>query len=191
MAAAALGRRRRGVQLVVHGGTRSLLRARPGVRLARRRAHRHDRPGRLRPAGLVPTGPAGAKSAAVGASHRPRARQRPGRRELTYLDPPRTTSVAVRAVTRSRCSCCRFPGSQSASSDGSHHPPPARPAPQIRKGTRRRVPPQGRPHTRDTAPQLPRLRALNCAPLRNADDVPFSRAAPKISRIPPQSAAMR
>jgi len=81
-------------------------------------------------------------------------------------------------------------GSQSASSDGSHHPPPARPAPQIRKAPGGvfllRVGP-----TLGHGSTVTSIARLNCAPLRNADDVPFSRAAPKISRIPPQSAAMR
>ena len=111
------------------------------------------------------------------------------RREQSRLTLSRAGSVAVNPVVRSVA--LYRPGSRSARSDGTHRLARARPAPLTHKGTRRHAPPRGRPHTRDTAPLLLRLRASGCAPLRNADDVPFSRAAPKISRMPPQTAAMR
>ena len=156
---------------------------------ATRRDRGHDRPGRLRPAQLLhgdPDGPAGTGDliarAPDGAPPWPRRKG-----ELAALAGPGPVAVepAVGPVVLG------LGDHERAGARRSLRSPRARRAPPIRKDTRRRARLRGRPRIRGTAPQLPLLRALGCAPLRNADDVPFSRAAPKIHGCRITTAAMR
>src|ERR1039458_1431718 len=101
MGAATVGRRWSGVQLVVHGGTLGVLRARPGVRLAPRRDRRHGRTGRLRAARLVSRDPARSRGVAARASHRSRALLQREHREQTDLSLTGAGCVAVDPVVGS------------------------------------------------------------------------------------------